>query len=97
MLFSCIEPRKNLHLVYDLSVLLRLFALKFLHLFQVKQTTLNYELFATYSLIKPPIVQLYNTVFEFDILRCVVFKEFHVSEEQLCIHVILLLEITALR
>ena len=97
MLFSCIESSKYLHLVYNLSVLLRLFALELLYLFQVKQTALNYELFATNSLIKPAIVQLYNAVFEFYVLRCVIFKEFHVSEEQLRIHVILLLEVTALR
>ena len=51
MLFSCIESRENLHLVYNLSVFLRLLALEFLHLFQVKQTALDYELFATNSLI----------------------------------------------
>ena len=97
MLFCCIESCEYLHLVYDLSVLFRLLAFEFLYLLQVKQTALDYELFATNSLIKPSIVQLYDAVFEFDILGCVIFKEFHVSEEQLRIHVILLLKVTTLR
>ena len=81
MLLGRVKAREYLHFIDDFSILLGLFALKFLHLFQVKQTTFNDEFLATDALVQPAVVQLDDAVFEFNVLWCVVFEELHVGEK----------------
>ena len=81
VLLSRVKASENLHLVDNFSVLFGFFALELLHLLQVKQASLNDELFAADSLIKAPIVQLNHTILQFNVLRRVIIKEFHVGQE----------------
>ena len=93
MLLSCVKASKNLHLVDNFSVLFGFFALELLHLLQVKQASLNDKLFAADSFVKAPIVQLNHAIFQLNVLRCVIIKELHIGQEQLCVHVVLLLKV----
>lgn len=97
VLLGRVEPCKDLHLVDNLTVFFRLFALKLLHLLQVKQASFNDKLFAPDSFVKATIVELDNTVFQLNVLWRVILEKLHVGEEQLSVHVVLLLEIPALR
>jgi len=89
-----VEASKDFHLVYDLALFLGLFPLKFLDLLQIKESTLDDKLLATDSLIKSRVVKLDNVVLQFEVLWSVVIEELHVGEEQLSIHIVLLLEVS---
>ena len=63
VLFGSVEPRENFHLVDDFSIFLRLFALKLLHLLQVKQSPINYKLLSANTLVQSCVVELNDAVF----------------------------------
>lgn len=51
VVLGSVEASKYLHCVYDLSLLLGLFAFKFLNLFEIKQISLNDKLLSPDSLV----------------------------------------------
>ena len=81
VIFLSIEAREYLHLVDDVSLLLRLLALKLLYFLQVQQPSVDDKLLSPDSLVEPCVVELDDAVLEVRILWSVILEELHVREE----------------
>ena len=64
---------------------------------QVQQATLDDKLLSSDSFVEPGVVQLDHGVLELDLLLCVLIEEFHIGQEQLGVHVVLLVKVASLR
>ena len=97
VILLCVKACKYFHRVDDLSLLLGPLPLKLLCPLQIEQPPLNDKLLPPDPLIQPRIVQIDDGVLELDLLLGVLLKEFHISQQQFCIHVVLLIEVASLR
>jgi hypothetical protein len=80
VLLRSIESGENLHGVDDVSLLLGLLPLLFLHLLEVEEAALENELFAADALIDSSIVQLDHIILELDVLLGVVLEKLQISQ-----------------
>ena len=96
MIFFSIKSSKYFHWIDNISFLLWSFSFKLLSSLKIQQSSLNNKLLSSYSFIEPRIIQFNNRIFEFNLLFCILLKKLHISEKQLCIHIIFLIKVSSL-